>query len=239
VTDAIPVRVPTSALLDHALEQARRAGGELEDRVRHLDPVLSWKRRSGAAPQAGASYADGHANAMIVGPGGLEDRKTFGSACRCSLRMSGTSMRRRTSILSSLTANFGKVKVNGSRRVLVAPCTTSRIYFMPWLRPRTLRFWLSRACSTRGTMNAGVRPLTHSTRRWHTSRNSTSRYRFATRRLHRRRRPCDVGLFTARWSASVTNHATSRPQLFLRCHSDILVGVVLGTCVWEALDGGR
>jgi len=78
VTKADPVRVPTSALLEHALEPARRAGGALEDladRILHLDPSLSWRKRSGVAPEASASFADGHANAMIVGPGGLEDRK--------------------------------------------------------------------------------------------------------------------------------------------------------------------
>jgi hypothetical protein len=37
---------------------------------------------------------------------------------------------------------------------------------------------------------------------------------------------------SALWCDSVS-------KTFLRCHSDILVRVVLGTCVWEALDGGR
>jgi quercetin dioxygenase-like cupin family protein len=78
VSDADPVRVPTTALLGQALEPACRAGGglaELADRVLDLDPLLSWKRRGGAAPQASASFPDGHANAMVVGPGGLEDRR--------------------------------------------------------------------------------------------------------------------------------------------------------------------
>jgi quercetin dioxygenase-like cupin family protein len=78
VTEAEPTRVPTSALLEHALEPARRASGalgNLADQILHLDPLLSWRKRGGVAPQASASFADGHANAMIVGPGGLEDRK--------------------------------------------------------------------------------------------------------------------------------------------------------------------
>ena len=78
VSDAAPLRVPTSALLEDALEPARRAGGGLQDlasRILHLDPLLSWRRRGGAAPQASASFWDGHASAMVVGPGGLEDRK--------------------------------------------------------------------------------------------------------------------------------------------------------------------
>ncbi len=72
-----PTRVSTSDLLGDALEPARRAGGALEQlaqRVLDLNPLLSWKRRAGSAPTASAGYADGHANAMIVGPGGLEDR---------------------------------------------------------------------------------------------------------------------------------------------------------------------
>ncbi len=77
VTKRNPVRVPTSTLLDDALEPARRAGGALGDlagRILDLDPLLAWRRRGGAAPRASASFAQGHANAMIVGPGGLEER---------------------------------------------------------------------------------------------------------------------------------------------------------------------
>lgn len=77
VAESNPVKVPTSALLYDALGPARRAGGELEnlaERISDLEPLLTWRKRTGAAPQASASFAEGHANAMIVGPGGLEDR---------------------------------------------------------------------------------------------------------------------------------------------------------------------
>lgn len=70
-------RVGTADLLDQALEPAHRAGGNLANLARcimTLDPMLTWRRRVGAAPQASASFPDGHANAMIVGPNGLEDR---------------------------------------------------------------------------------------------------------------------------------------------------------------------
>lgn len=39
-----------------------------------LEPRLSWRRREAPDRSASASFADGHANAMIVGPGGLEPR---------------------------------------------------------------------------------------------------------------------------------------------------------------------
>lgn len=71
-------RVSTSGLLGSAVEPARRAGGALEQlaqRILDLNSLLSWTRREGAAPEASAGYADGHANTMIVGPGGLEDRR--------------------------------------------------------------------------------------------------------------------------------------------------------------------
>jgi len=70
-------RVPASRLLGDALRPARRAGGSLEtlaNRVGDIDPLLNWRVRSSGEPTASASYADGHANAMIVGPGGVEER---------------------------------------------------------------------------------------------------------------------------------------------------------------------
>lgn len=70
-------RVAASRFLDDALEPARRAGGDLAtlaDRIRDLDPLLGWRVRSAGEPTASPSYAQGHANAMIVGPGALEDR---------------------------------------------------------------------------------------------------------------------------------------------------------------------
>lgn len=39
-----------------------------------LAPHLAWTRRKGDAPNASAGFDAGHANAMIVGPGGLERR---------------------------------------------------------------------------------------------------------------------------------------------------------------------
>lgn len=71
------VRVPTGEMLDKALGPAREAGGvlaELAARISALGPLLSWRHKTGPLPGASASFADGHANAMIVGPGGLENR---------------------------------------------------------------------------------------------------------------------------------------------------------------------
>lgn len=46
----------------------------LVEAFRLIDPMLNWRRRTGAAPRASSTFHDGHANAMIVGPGGLEPR---------------------------------------------------------------------------------------------------------------------------------------------------------------------
>ncbi len=70
-------RIAASRFLEDALEPARRSGGNLQalaDRIHDLAPLLNWRVRSAGEPTASASYADGHANAMIVGPGGVEDR---------------------------------------------------------------------------------------------------------------------------------------------------------------------
>jgi quercetin dioxygenase-like cupin family protein len=70
-------RVPSSKHLSGALEPARRIGGVLEavaDCISKLDPLLTW--RTGRSPDetSSANYAEEHANSMIVGPGGLENR---------------------------------------------------------------------------------------------------------------------------------------------------------------------
>lgn len=39
-----------------------------------VEPLLTWGPRSGPAPNASDGFANGHANAMIAGPGGLERR---------------------------------------------------------------------------------------------------------------------------------------------------------------------
>ena len=40
-----------------------------------MEPHLCGRRRGGAAPMASPSFGEGHANAMIVGPGGIEERR--------------------------------------------------------------------------------------------------------------------------------------------------------------------
>ncbi|MCK0151580.1 dimethylsulfoniopropionate lyase [Marivita sp. S6314] len=39
-----------------------------------LEPRLEWRRRVGSRTGASDSFEDGHANVLLVGPGGLEDR---------------------------------------------------------------------------------------------------------------------------------------------------------------------
>ena len=68
------MQLPVCAHLDAALEAAetgpRRA---VADAFGALVDRLEWKRRLTADP-ADRVFWDGHANAMILGPGGLEDR---------------------------------------------------------------------------------------------------------------------------------------------------------------------
>ncbi|MEY3974719.1 MAG: hypothetical protein RIS59_1080 [Pseudomonadota bacterium] len=46
----------------------------LVETLRDLFPFMVWRRRTGAST-ASASFDDGHANAMLLGPGGIEDRR--------------------------------------------------------------------------------------------------------------------------------------------------------------------
>jgi hypothetical protein len=63
--------------LDGALATARAASsflGRVADAFAAMEPSLSWSRRPAGGPFASDNWPDGHANAMIVGSGGLEHR---------------------------------------------------------------------------------------------------------------------------------------------------------------------
>lgn len=73
-----PERTAAGALLDDALQPARRAGGELgllAERISALNPLLTWRRRTGTPAEGSDPDAELPANCMVVGPGGLEDRQ--------------------------------------------------------------------------------------------------------------------------------------------------------------------
>jgi hypothetical protein len=69
-------RLPVCRHLDAAL--AIDTGSEslraLIEAFRAIEPFLEWRQRASFDETASANFVDGHANAMIVGPGGLEGR---------------------------------------------------------------------------------------------------------------------------------------------------------------------
>ena len=69
-------RLPACAHLDKALGVRMPAPSlaRLVDAFRELEPSLVWRRRAHDST-ASANFEDGHANAMILGPGGHEDRE--------------------------------------------------------------------------------------------------------------------------------------------------------------------
>lgn len=68
------VALPVCGWLDAALDAAAGTPREaLSDALGALVDRLEWKRRLSADP-ADRAFWDGHANAMILGPGGLEER---------------------------------------------------------------------------------------------------------------------------------------------------------------------
>ncbi|MBI2719296.1 MAG: transcriptional regulator [Rhizobiales bacterium] len=72
----VPQRLPVCDRLEEALNIA--AGGPpsvmaLAVAIAALSPDLCWQRRKGADREP-ESFFDGHANALVVGPGGIEDR---------------------------------------------------------------------------------------------------------------------------------------------------------------------
>ncbi|MEP9371945.1 dimethylsulfoniopropionate lyase [Mesorhizobium sp. KR1-2] len=69
-------RLPVCSCLDEALAAARAHDHlrPLVERFAAIEPRLEWTRRPKYDGTASHNFADGHANAMIVGPRGLEDR---------------------------------------------------------------------------------------------------------------------------------------------------------------------
>lgn len=69
-------RLPVCARLATAL--AVETGDATLDRLieafRAIEPDLEWTRRASYDETASANFSDGHANAMILGPAGLENR---------------------------------------------------------------------------------------------------------------------------------------------------------------------
>jgi hypothetical protein len=69
-----PARLPVCDWLGPALAAAGTRGrASLAAAFAAIEPRLTWRRRASARPEDGTFWT-GHANAMIVGPGGLEDR---------------------------------------------------------------------------------------------------------------------------------------------------------------------
>jgi hypothetical protein len=70
-------RLPVCAHLEAALEiEPERASlRRLIDAFRAIEPDLEWVRRASYDETASANFADGHANALILGPAGIENRK--------------------------------------------------------------------------------------------------------------------------------------------------------------------
>jgi len=48
--------------------------GGMRARFQAIEPLLVWRRREDSSGTSSENFEEGHANAMIVGPGGLEER---------------------------------------------------------------------------------------------------------------------------------------------------------------------
>ncbi|MBY5407481.1 transcriptional regulator [Rhizobium leguminosarum] len=69
-------RLPVCAQLDVALsfDTSYPSLTRLIEGFKGIEPMLEWHRRTKYDHTASGNFVDGHANAMIIGPGGLEER---------------------------------------------------------------------------------------------------------------------------------------------------------------------
>lgn len=70
-------RLPVCSNLTRALavQTSDTTLRDLLERFDAIEPLLEWRQRTANDGSASANFAEGHANATIVGPGGLEDRQ--------------------------------------------------------------------------------------------------------------------------------------------------------------------
>lgn len=70
-------RLPVCSYLDDALAVGNASGclRQLIERFRAIEPSLEWRRRTTNDGSASANFDEGHANAMLLGPGGYEQRR--------------------------------------------------------------------------------------------------------------------------------------------------------------------
>ncbi|SEK72472.1 Dimethlysulfonioproprionate lyase [Roseovarius nanhaiticus] len=77
ISDAPGARRPACKYLAQATDPETFADPSLRKLIeafRALEPSLTWRPRSGDCTNASPNFAEEHANAMIVGPGGAERR---------------------------------------------------------------------------------------------------------------------------------------------------------------------
>jgi len=77
-SDAVGTRLPVCKLLADTANPSKFSDPTLRHMIEtfcHLEPELEWYLRTGDWTGASANFADSHANALIVGPGGLEPRR--------------------------------------------------------------------------------------------------------------------------------------------------------------------
>ncbi|WP_152048380.1 dimethylsulfonioproprionate lyase family protein [Aureimonas psammosilenae] len=76
--DRAPQRLPVCTHLGEALSIAREASPSMKtlaDAFAAVEPSMNWMRRSSGGPHSSENWPDGHANATILGPAGVENRK--------------------------------------------------------------------------------------------------------------------------------------------------------------------
>lgn len=71
-----PLRLPVCDLLEPAMRPVGQVPEllPLVEAFRRIAPRLHWKQRADSTGTASGNFAANHANAMIIGPGGLEQR---------------------------------------------------------------------------------------------------------------------------------------------------------------------
>ena len=116
-------RLPVCAQLDVALsiDTSYPSLTRLIDGFKGIEPMLEWRRRNKYDHTASDNFVDGHANAMIIGPGGLEERSAIPI----------TTMRPRKSISCFPRESSSRGKGTGFRLVPADPSTMSPTSSMP------------------------------------------------------------------------------------------------------------
>ncbi len=132
-SNAVSGRIPVCHYLDDIAAHSASLSADLQllmERFNAIEPSLRWRPRQGDCTGASENFGENHANAMIIGPGGLEARENVSlgvSLVGPNVRYPDHRHPPEETYLVISPGDFRQGRQSGSRWQRVKPSTTRTI----------------------------------------------------------------------------------------------------------------